>query len=75
MTIAVQASHHIARDLENFRETAETISSVLQIALALIPASMTTDEGRRLVSMALARTDDLVCEIVETRRPRLALRA
>lgn len=75
MLTAAQATHPIARDLENFRETAETMSSLLQIALALIPAGMATEDARRFVSVALARADVLVCEIAEARRPRLAMGA
>jgi hypothetical protein len=71
MTIAVQATQTLARDLEAMRETAETMSSLLQIALALIPASMATDEARRFVSVALSRADVLVCEIAEMRTLRV----
>jgi hypothetical protein len=71
MTIAVQATQPLARDLEAIRETAETMSSLLQVALALIPASMATDEARRFVSVALSRADVLVCEIAEMRTLRV----
>jgi hypothetical protein len=71
MTIAVQATQPLARDLENFRESAETLSSVLQAGLAFLPDVAPNADARVFLSLALGRVESMLGALASARTLRV----
>jgi hypothetical protein len=71
MSLAVQATQPLARDLENLRESAETLSSVLQAGLVFLPDVAHNADARVFLSLALGRVDGMLGALASARTLRL----